>query len=45
MSLTNAPLPDGEVTERMVRAGRATAASLGMVPYYVYRQKYIAGNQ
>ncbi len=44
MSLENHPLPDGEMTARMVEAGRETARSLGMVPYYLYKQKYMAGN-
>ncbi len=44
MSLENAPLPDGEMTSRMVSRGLETARSLGMVPYYLYRQKYMAGN-
>ncbi len=44
MSLENHPLPDGEMTARMVEAGRETAKALGMVPYYLYRQKYMAGN-
>ena len=44
MSLENTPLPDGEKTARMVEAGRETARLLGMVPYYLYRQKYMAGN-
>ena len=44
MSLENAPLPDGEMTARMVARGLETARALGMVPYYLYRQKYMAGN-
>ena len=44
MSLENAPLPDGEMTARMVAQGLKTARTLGMVPYYLYRQKYMAGN-
>ena len=44
MSLENAPLPDGAMTARMVARGLETARSLGMVPYYLYRQKYMAGN-
>ena len=44
MSLENAPLPDGDMTARMVEAGMATARRLGMAPYYLYRQKYMAGN-
>ena len=29
----------------MVRAGARTAHGMGMQPYYLYRQKYMAGNQ
>ena len=44
MSLENAPLPDGDMTSRMVSMGLQAARTLGMVPYYLYRQKYMAGN-
>lgn len=44
MALTNAPLPDGSMTAEMVRMGFDTARQLGMEPYYLYRQKYMAGN-
>lgn len=44
MSLENAPLPDGDMTARMVTRGLKTARTLGMEPYYLYRQKYMAGN-
>ena len=44
MSLEKHPLPDGGMTARMVEAGRATARRMGMAPYYLYRQKYMAGN-
>ena len=44
MSLENTPLPDGEMTARMVEKGMQTARQLGLVPYYLYRQKYMAGN-
>ena len=44
MSLENASLPDGEMTARMVAMGMETARTLGLVPYYMYRQKYMAGN-
>ena len=44
MSLENAPLPDGDMTARMVMDGLQTARELGMSPYYLYRQKYMAGN-
>ena len=45
MHLENAPLPDGAMTAEMVRMGRDTAAELGLRAYYLYRQKYMAGNQ
>ncbi len=44
MSLENAPLPDGQMTARMTEMGMAAARELGMAPYYLYRQKYMAGN-
>ena len=44
MSLENHPLPNGDMTARMVEAGRETARALGMAPYYLYKQKYMAGN-
>ena len=44
LSLENHPLPDGDMTARMVEAGRRTARELGMKPYYLYKQKYMAGN-
>ena len=44
MSLEKHPLPDGEMTARMVEAGRETAREMGMRPYYLYKQKYMAGN-
>ena len=37
-------LPPVETVERMVEMGRASAARMGMKPYYMYRQKYMAGN-
>ncbi len=45
MSLEKAPLPEGEMTGRMVHLGRETAKEMGMRPYYLYKQKYMAGNQ
>jgi oxygen-independent coproporphyrinogen-3 oxidase len=44
MSLEKHPLPDGAMTAEMVEAGRRTARGMGMLPYYLYRQKYMAGN-
>ena len=45
LHLENAPLPDSAMTADMVRMGLETARRLGMQPYYMYRQKYMAGNQ
>ena len=44
MHLENAPLPDGAAAARMVDMGRETARELGLEPYYIYRQKHMAGN-
>ena len=44
LHLWEAQLPDGEMVARMVDAGREEAASCGMKPYYLYRQKHMAGN-
>ena len=44
LHLWEAALPDGEMTSEMVRSGRESAARRGMRPYYLYRQKYMAGN-
>ena len=38
-------LPDEEAVAYMVQLGRAAADALGMNPYYLYRQKHMAGNQ
>lgn len=38
-------LPDGEQVAYMVQLGRSAADSMGMRPYYLYRQKHMAGNQ
>lgn len=45
LHLENAPLPDDATAAAMVRMGQSTAQTLGMEPYYIYRQKYMAGNQ
>ena len=45
LHLWEASLPDGGMVADMVRAGADTARVLGMQPYYLYRQKYMAGNQ
>ncbi len=44
MSLEKHPLPDGGEALAMVEMGRTTAREMGMKPYYLYRQKYMAGN-
>lgn len=36
---------EGDAVSRMTQMGAETAEKLGMVPYYLYRQKNIAGNQ
>ncbi|GHU82371.1 hypothetical protein FACS1894196_0600 [Clostridia bacterium] len=35
---------DGAVAEEMVALGAEAAREMGMRPYYLYRQKYVAGN-
>lgn len=45
LHLWQAQLPDGDMVADMVRAGAETANQMGMRPYYLYRQKYMAGNQ
>lgn len=45
LHLWEAKLPDGAMVADMVRAGNAMAREMGMAPYYLYRQKYMAGNQ
>lgn len=37
-------LPGVETVSRMVEMGMASARRMGMKPYYMYRQKYMAGN-
>ncbi|MBE5784036.1 MAG: coproporphyrinogen dehydrogenase HemZ [Clostridiales bacterium] len=44
LHLWEAQLPDGNMVGQMVEAGRRAAGERGMVPYYLYRQKYMAGN-
>lgn len=44
LHLWEAQLPDGAMVESMVEAGRREAAARGMHPYYLYRQKHMAGN-
>ena len=45
LNLEKTPLPDGRVAAEMVRLGEETALRLGLSPYYLYRQKYMAGQQ
>lgn len=45
LRLWETPLPDGGETARMVRQGAEAARDMGLKPYYLYRQKYMAGNQ
>ena len=44
LHLWEAELPDGAMVAKMVDAGREEAASRSMRPYYLYRQKHMAGN-
>lgn len=45
LNVAHTPLPDGEIAAQMVRLGGETAEKLHMKPYYLYRQKYMAGQQ
>lgn len=45
LNLEKWPLPDGNAATEMVRMGQQTADALGLEPYYLYRQKYMAGQQ
>ena len=45
LHLWEAELPDGNMVADMVRAGAEIAEHMGLHPYYLYRQKYMAGNQ
>lgn len=42
--LAEYPLPAPQTVEQMVGMGRLTAARMGLIPYYMYRQKYMRGN-
>ncbi len=44
LHLWQAKLPDGAMVGRMVDMGREKAHEMGMSAYYLYRQKYMAGN-
>ena len=37
-------LPDADAVERMVALGLDSARAMGLEPYYLYRQKHMAGN-
>ena len=45
LNLEKAPLPEASIAADMVRMGEETAQALGLEPYYLYRQKYMAGQQ
>ena len=45
LDLQRTHLPDVQTATRMVALGEECAASLAMAPYYLYRQKYMAGQQ
>jgi len=44
MRLDAYPLPDASIVSRMIRDAEAAAQTMGLQPYYLYRQKYAAGN-
>ncbi len=43
-TLDHFELPDADDAEEMLRIGHEGALSMGLVPYYMYRQKYMSGN-
>lgn len=43
-ALEQYPLTPPEVVKEMIDMGMAAAKDMGMVPYYMYRQKYMQGN-
>ncbi len=43
LHLYGVPLPDGRMTAGMMDAAAACAHGMGLRPYYMYRQKYMAG--
>jgi oxygen-independent coproporphyrinogen-3 oxidase len=45
LRLDNTPLPDPSAVEEMAALGETFAAAMGMQPYYLYRQKYMAAQQ
>ncbi len=44
MQMEGASLPDAQTAAAMVDLGEKTAAGMGLEPYYLYRQKQMAGN-
>ncbi|MDO4482855.1 MAG: coproporphyrinogen dehydrogenase HemZ [Clostridia bacterium] len=45
LALDKAPLPDADTAAAMVAMSTVTAREMGLEPYYLYRQKFMAGNQ
>lgn len=45
LNLERYPLPEGSAAAEMAVMGEESARRLGMNPYYLYRQKYMAGQQ
>ena len=45
LKMQGSTVDDGELPSAMVRSGYECATALGMKPYYLYRQKYMAGQQ
>ena len=43
LHLYGVPLPDGQMVARMLDDASACAHAMGLRPYYMYRQKYMAG--
>ncbi len=44
LSQTHFTLPDGQMVSKMLSLGEQYAHQMGMKAYYLYRQKYMAGN-
>ena len=45
LHLDQYPLPDERIAAAMTAMGRETARRMGLIPYYLYRQKQMAGAQ
>lgn len=43
-SMTNFEWPSAQEAEEMLKIGHSTAMDMGLIPYYMYRQKYMSGN-